>query len=116
MQESERDIHEFIGYCHSLCTRILRLFGKGLEVFDNECSSDHNELIQQKVDDHDDGEGWFVTRHDHTLGKTGSVRRWLHVRSKMNISKVIELTRAKYPAIDGRTLEVGDIRAGAHSE
>ncbi|KAI9816834.1 MAG: hypothetical protein M1827_001479 [Pycnora praestabilis] len=82
--EHEAELSHFADLCHKLCIKILRLFAVGL-----------------KINPKDGGEEWFSSRHDPSIGPSGSILRLLH-----------------YPAL---TEEADyqpsiDIRAGAHSD
>ncbi|EKD19968.1 hypothetical protein MBM_01920 [Drepanopeziza brunnea f. sp. 'multigermtubi' MB_m1] len=96
----EQELDQFQKYCHCLMSKILVLFGIGLEVLSLMPFVLTSILTPRQIDPSKGGEDWFASRHRGT-GPSGCTLRLLH-----------------YPPIPPGTdyRPSVDIRAGAHSD
>ena len=108
----EAEIDGFAKLCNKTCTRILTLLALGLEV----CNQPHilpirstrpastttiyTNIYQQPMQIQED---FFTTRHDPSIGSTGSILRYLYYPS------IFSPSTAAYK-------HDKDVRAGAHSD
>ncbi|KAI9820998.1 MAG: hypothetical protein M1826_000777 [Phylliscum demangeonii] len=80
----EARLGRFASLCHDLCMKLLRLLAQGLE-----------------IGERDGGKEWFASRHDPSLGPSGSILRFLYYPSTRSV-----------PDFDREQ----DVRAGAHTD